>query len=75
LFSGYEGIAAGLRDVFPDLELAFVSDIDDGACKILAHRHPDVPNLGDVSKVDWTPWGGGANGNLPRIKILTGGFP
>lgn len=34
-------------------ETAYVADIDPGACKILAHRFPDAPNLGDVSKVDW----------------------
>jgi DNA (cytosine-5)-methyltransferase 1 len=68
LFSGYEGIGLGLREVFPDAELAFVSDIDDGACKILAHRFDGVPNLGDVAHVDWSDWRG-------IIRILTGGFP
>lgn len=37
-------------------------------CSILAHRFPGVPNLGDVSLIDWTPWRG-------RIDILTAGFP
>lgn len=32
--------------------LAF-SEIDPYACAVLAHRFPDVPNLGDMSKIDW----------------------
>ena len=38
LFSGYGGLDLALRDVFNDVETAWVSDIDQGACKILAHR-------------------------------------
>jgi hypothetical protein len=53
LFSGYEGISLGLQQVFPDVEVAFVAEIDDGACKILDHRFSSVPNVGDVSAVDW----------------------
>ena len=34
--------------------IAWYSDIDQGACKILAHRYPDVPNLGDITTVDWS---------------------
>jgi DNA (cytosine-5)-methyltransferase 1 len=37
-------------------------------CSILAHRFPGVPNLGDVSLIDWSPWRG-------RIDMLTAGFP
>jgi DNA (cytosine-5)-methyltransferase 1 len=48
-------------------ELAWVSDIDPGACAVLAHHHPDVPNLGDVSHVDWS--------QVEPVDVLTGGFP
>jgi DNA (cytosine-5)-methyltransferase 1 len=68
LFSGYEGIGLAVLALFPQARLAFVSDIDPGACKVLAHRFPGVPNLGDVATVDWTRWRG-------IIRILTGGFP
>lgn len=37
------------------------------AAKVLAHRYPDVPNLGDVSRIDWT--------TAPRVRVLSGGFP
>ena len=46
---------------------AWVSDIDPGACKILAHRYPGVPNLGDITQVDWA--------TVPPVDILTGGSP
>ena len=67
LFSGYGGLDMAAQQVFGG-ELVFVSDISPGACKLLAHRHPDVPNLGDITGIDWTPWQG-------RVDILTGGFP
>jgi DNA (cytosine-5)-methyltransferase 1 len=68
LFSGYLGLDLAVREVFPEAETAFVADIDEGACKVLAYRAPEAPNLGDVSTVDWTPW-------ARLIAILTAGFP
>ena len=53
LFSGYGGLDMAVQEVFGG-DLVAVADIDSGPCKILAHRHPDVPNLGNVSAVDWT---------------------
>lgn len=66
LCSGYEGISMAVREVLGG-ELAFVADIDPGACKILAHRFPGVPNLGDVTTADWSA--------AEPVDILTGGFP
>ena len=31
---------------------AGVAEIDPFACKVLAHHHPQVVNLGDVSRID-----------------------
>ena len=53
LFSGYGGLDMAVQEVFGG-DLVAVADIDSGPCKILAHRHPGVPNLGDVSTIDWT---------------------
>ena len=47
LFSGYGGLDMAVQEVFGG-ELVAVADIDSGPCKILAHRHPGVPNLGDM---------------------------
>jgi len=66
LFSGYGGLEQGVQSVFGG-GTAWVSDIDPGACKILAHRYPDVPNLGDITRVDWMA--------VEPVDVLTGGFP
>jgi DNA (cytosine-5)-methyltransferase 1 len=66
LFSGYGGLEQGVQAVLGG-DTAWVSEIDPGACRILAHRYPDVPNLGDVSAVDWT--------QVEPVDVITGGFP
>jgi hypothetical protein len=52
LFSGYGGLEMGVRQVI-DARTAWVSDIKPAACKLLAHRYPDVPNLGDITQINW----------------------
>lgn len=66
LFAGYGGLGLGLAQVL-ETETAWVSDIDKGANKILAHRYPDVPNLGDLTAIDWAA--------VEPVDIITGGFP
>lgn len=41
------------------------------AARVLAHHHPDVPNLGDVTRVHWPT----AHGVLGRVDVITAGFP
>lgn len=67
LFSGYLGLDLGVRSVFPDAREAWVSDVDKGANKILAHRAPGVPNLGDITAIDWA--------TVQPVDIITGGSP
>jgi len=67
LFSGYGGIDLGLRELWPDAETVWVSDIEKGPIKVLAHRYPDAPNLGDVTNVDWS--------TVESVDIITGGSP
>jgi len=62
LFSGYGGL-----DMAVGGDLAWYSEIEPAACKVLAAHHPGVPNLGDVTKVDWA--------TVPPIDVLTGGYP
>ena len=64
LFSGFGGLDSAVEEVF-DARTAWVSDIDKGACKILKHRYPDVPNLGDIAAIKWTP-------DCPDCGALTG---
>ncbi|MFB7899892.1 DNA cytosine methyltransferase [Streptomyces xiamenensis] len=66
LCSGYGGLDAAVRQVFGG-ELAWVADPDPGAAAILAHRHPSVPNLGDITRTDWSA--------APPVDILAAGFP
>lgn len=66
LFSGYLGLDQAVASVTGG-ETVWVSDIDKGACKILAHRAPSVPNLGDITGIDWAA--------IEPVDILTGGFP
>lgn len=47
--------------------LAF-SEIEPFPCAVLKHHYPDVPNLGDITKIDWSPYVGAAD-------ILVGGSP
>ena len=62
LFSGYGGL-----DLAVGGELAWYSEIEPAACKVLAAHHPDVPNLGDITKVNWS--------DVPPVDVLTAGYP
>lgn len=46
----------------------FTSEVDPHACTVLAHRFPNVPNLGDMTKIDGTKYRG-------SIDIICGGTP
>jgi site-specific DNA-cytosine methylase len=66
LCSGYEGLGLAVQAVLGG-ELAWVADNDPGASAILAHRFPSVPNLGDITEVNWAA--------VEPVEILTAGFP
>ena len=48
LFTGYGGL-----DMAVGGDLAWYAEIEPAACQVLAHHHPDVPNLGDITQIDW----------------------
>lgn len=66
LCTGYGGLDHAVMNVFGG-KLGFVADIDPGSCKLLEYRYPSVPNLGDISKTDWS--------ETECTDILTAGFP
>jgi DNA (cytosine-5)-methyltransferase 1 len=66
LFTGYGGLDMGVRSVLGG-HLAWHCDNAPGPARILAHRWPEVPNLGDIRAVNWT--------TAPPVDVLTGGFP
>lgn len=57
--------------LFPGSEMVWHSEIEPNACKVLAHHFPGVPNLGDITQVDWAA----VAEEYGPIDILTGGFP
>lgn len=67
LFSGYGGLDLAVEMALGPTDPAFVSDIEPGPCAVLAHRFPDAPNLGDITKVDVSA--------LPDVDVVAGGSP
>ena len=66
VFSGIEAVSCALD---PDLwEPVAFSEIDPFPSAVLAHHYPNVPNLGDITKIDWTPYVG-------SIDVVFGGSP
>ena len=46
---------------------AWFSEFDAAPSKILAHHWPDVPNHGDITRIDWS--------SVEPVDILCGGYP
>lgn len=66
LFAGYGGLGLAVEEVF-GAELAWVSEWEPAPSKILAHHWPNVPNYGDVTKIDWA--------SIEPVDIISGGSP
>jgi DNA (cytosine-5)-methyltransferase 1 len=62
LFTGYGGL-----DIAVGGELAWYAEIEPAACKVLANHYPGVPNLGDITKIDWS--------EVEPVDVITGGYP
>lgn len=66
LCTGYGGLDVATQAVFGG-QLTWVADNDPGATAILTHHHPNTPNLGDITTLDWH--------QAEPVDILTGGYP
>ena len=66
LFSGIEAASVAWEPLGWD-PIAF-SEIEPYPCELLKQRFPDVPNLGDITKIDWSSYRGKAD-------IIVGGSP
>lgn len=66
LCTGYGGLDAAVEAVF-GTTTAWCSDIDPGAARIITHRMPGVPNLGDLTTTDWA--------TVKPVDIVCGGYP
>ena len=52
LFAGYGGLEMGLQSVLGG-HVAWHSEIDPAASRVLARHWPGVPNHGDIKAADW----------------------
>lgn len=67
LFSGYGGLDLAVELALGPTSTRWVSDVEPGPNAILAQRFPGVPNLGDITAIDWTA--------VEPVDIVCGGSP
>lgn len=68
LFTGYGGLDMAVRMALdPGARVAWTSDVEPGPCRLAEVRWPGVPNLGDVTQVDWS--------TVEPVEIICGGSP
>jgi DNA (cytosine-5)-methyltransferase 1 len=75
LFSGVGGIDLGLERA--GFTIVAHSEVDPFACQVLEKHWPDVPNLGDITQIDWQAptMIGGEPTELGSVDVIAGGFP
>ncbi|MEV0269790.1 DNA (cytosine-5-)-methyltransferase [Hamadaea sp. NPDC050747] len=66
LCTGYGGLDLAVEAVL-GAHLVWYADNDPAASRVLAARYPNLPNLGDITTIDWT--------TVPPVDVLTAGFP
>ncbi|MGD6750311.1 DNA cytosine methyltransferase [Streptomyces sp. BH105] len=67
LCAGFGGLEIAVEELTGD-HVAFLAEIDTYAARILAHHHPDIRNLGDITSIDWTEL-------IGLVDIICAGFP
>lgn len=67
LFAGIEAWSCAVAGM-PEYEAVAFSEVDPFACAVLKHHYPEVPNLGDITQVNWEDYRGLAD-------IIVGGSP
>jgi DNA (cytosine-5)-methyltransferase 1 len=65
LFSGIGGMDLGLERA--GMRCVWQSEIDPYASRVLRKHWPSVPNLGDITRIDWS--------GVERPDLVCGGFP
>ena len=66
LCTGYGGLDMAVQQVL-DARLVWLADNYRHVTELLRQHHPHVPNLGDISTLDWT--------SVEPVDVLTAGFP
>jgi DNA (cytosine-5)-methyltransferase 1 len=65
MFSGIEGLGLGLERA--GMQIIWHAENDEFCSRVLARHWPNVPNLGDVTKIDWS--------GVERPDLICGGYP
>ena len=65
LFSGIGGLDLGLERA--GMHVVWQSEIDPYASRVLAKHWPNIPNLGDITTIDWS--------EVERPDLICGGYP
>lgn len=65
LFSGIGGMDLGLER--SGMEVRWHAEIDEFGSRILRQHWPHVPNLGDVTRTDWS--------TVEHVDVIAGGYP
>ena len=66
LFSGYGGLDLAVEHTL-NAETIWFSENNPHVARIFAHHWPGIPNLGDITTIDWR--------NVDTVDVLCGGFP
>jgi DNA (cytosine-5)-methyltransferase 1 len=66
LCTGYGGLDMAVRSVF-DGSLVWCADNDKHAAVVMDAQYPDVPNLGDLTRLDWQ--------TVESVDVIAAGFP
>lgn len=66
LCSGIGGLDLAAETYF-NATTVWHAEVDPGASAVIAHRWPGVPNLGDLTVVDWS--------TVEQVDIITAGWP
>lgn len=69
LCTGYGGLDMAVEKIFGG-KMVWYSEFEKHPSTLLAKRFPGVPNLGDLTKIDW-----GEVGARAPVDIMTGGYP
>lgn len=67
LCSGYGGLDIVVEKLTGGRLVAYAEKMP-AAAKVMAHHYPDVPNLGDITEIDWSQW-------IGQVDIIGAGFP
>lgn len=66
LCTGYNGLGLAVEAVLGS-ELAWYSEIDPAPAEVMAAHYPNVPNLGDLTALNWE--------DVPPVDVMTAGYP